>query len=364
MRLVHVSNGPLPYHTPILNELDSLVDLHVIYMSTSHPLGSFVDLWGSDPRYEYETYWSLPATWRRVDFRAQLSLGVSRRLSQLNPDTVLVISWGPLSWEPLVWCRRSRARTVMWSESTAFSGLLRGRASNSFRRALVSLADAVVTESSSATSFVRQLGATKVVTSCLPSPNAPTTIGAPERDHAASISYLFVGRLIARKRPLDAVGAFLDVMDELPGSTLTVVGDGPLLDAVVHASRGGAGRIEVLPRLEGRRLSRVYARSDVLVVPSQREGWGLVVNEALAHGLYVVATDEVASAIDLLEPGRGRVVRAGDRRALATALLEAGTVVRHGLEDRVARARDVSHCTAARFATDIARAATLAWSES
>lgn len=362
MRLVHVSNGPLPYHTPILNELGALVDLHVVYMSTGHPLGSFVDLWGTEPRYSYEMYWSVPITWRRVDFRAQVSFGVSRALRRLAPDTVLVISWGPLAWEPLLWSRRSRARAVMWAESTAFSGLFRGRASNLVRRAVVSLSDAVVTESSSATSFVRQLGASRVVTSCLPSPLVPSNDEEPG-ERGDSISYLFVGRLIARKRPLEAVDAFLDVASALPGATLSVVGDGPLHGAVAEAARRGGGRIELLPRLEGERLSHVYTRSDVLVVPARGEGWGLVVNEALAHGLFVVATDKVSSALDLLRPGCGIVVPADDRHALSRGLLEAGTVVSHTRDARSARAKCVARCTAANFAADIERAATWAWSE-
>lgn len=159
MRLVYVSDGPLPYHTPILNALRERLDLHVIYMAEGHPLGDFVDLWGAEPQYPYEMYWSFPIRFRRLDFRAQVSVGVGRRIRRSAPDAVLVSSWGPLTWEPLVWSKCSRTASVMWAESTATSGLFRGPVSNSVRRRVVSLADTVVTESSSATSFVHELGA-------------------------------------------------------------------------------------------------------------------------------------------------------------------------------------------------------------
>jgi glycosyltransferase involved in cell wall biosynthesis len=362
VKLVHVSNGPLPYHTPILNELASLVDLHVVYMSADHPLGSFQDLWGTEPRYSYEMHWSVPLRWRRLDFRAQASLFVSRKLTRLQPDTVLVISWGPLTWEPLVWSRLSRAKAVMWSESTEFSGLLRGRVSNSIRRGVVSLADAVVTESSSATRYVRTLGASKVVTSCLPSPHVPRSTTGPRTEGGGTPAYLFVGRFTPRKRPLEAIWAFEQVASELPGATLTLVGDGPLRREVAEAVGHAGDRVFLLPRLEGERLGRVYGSADVLLVPSLGEGWGLVVNEALAHGLFVVATDEVSSALDLIGPHSGTVVPARDRDAFVRALLEAGTTVRHTTHARRTRARSVEGCTAANFAADIERAALWAWS--
>ena len=362
MKLVHISNGPLPYHTPILNELASLVDLHVVYMSADHPLGSFQDLWGAEPRYSFEMHWSAPLRWRRRDFRAQVSIGVSRKLQRLEPDTVLVISWGPLAWEPLVWSRLNRVKAVMWAESTEFSGLLRGPVSNSVRRGVVTLADVVVTESRSATRYVRKLGAGKVVTSCLPSPNVPRTAIGPRTDPSDAPSYLFVGRLVPRKRPLEAIWAFEQVAANVPGATMTLVGDGPLRREVAEAVGRAGGRIRLLPRLEGERLGNVYAAADVLIVPSLGEGWGLVVNEALAHGLFVVATDRVSSALDLIGTGSGTVVPAKDRTALVRAVLEAGTTVPHTIQARRMRARSVEGCTAASFAADIERAARWAWS--
>src|SRR6266508_399515 len=101
LRIVCVSNGPLPYHTPILNELAAAARLEVIYMAHGHPLESFRDLWGVTPCFPYSFHWSWALTAPRHDFRAQLSVGVWRKLRRLDPDVVLVSSWGPLTWEPL-----------------------------------------------------------------------------------------------------------------------------------------------------------------------------------------------------------------------------------------------------------------------
>ncbi|MFN3493713.1 MAG: glycosyltransferase family 4 protein [Hydrogenophaga sp.] len=62
-----------------------------------------------------------------------------------------------------------------------------------------------------------------------------------------------------------------------------------------------------------------YDHADVLVLPSLHEGFGMVVTEAVAHGLPVVTTDGGALA-DTLPPGAGLVVPAGNAPALRAAL--------------------------------------------
>jgi glycosyltransferase involved in cell wall biosynthesis len=367
VRLVHISNGPLPYHTPILNALSDLVDLHVVYMSSDHPLKSFRDLWGTNPTFSHETCWSIPVGSSGSDFRLQVSAGVSARLRRLAPDTILVSSWGPLVFEPLVWRRLARRRAVMWAESTGFSGLLRGRVSNFIRKTATSMADTFVAESTSAANYLKTLGVEpfSVITSCLPSPLVPTSSlrAGHERRKTGSPAYLFVGRLIPRKRPLEVVRAFRAIATRVPGASLTIVGDGPLESAVAREAQVMSDRIRVVPRLEGEQLSAIYTSADILVVPSVREVWGLVVNEALAHGLYVIATDEVGSALDLVREDSGSIVPAGDRGALVRAMLHAAQAEPMDSEARNRRSQTVDHCTPAAFANDIYRAARAAWGE-
>jgi glycosyltransferase involved in cell wall biosynthesis len=81
-------------------------------------------------------------------------------------------------------------------------------------------------------------------------------------------------------------------------------------------------------RFEGARIAdevrAAYAAADVLVVPSREETYGMVVTEALAHGLPVIAT-EVGGLPETLGAGAdghrpGLLVAPGDPAALALAL--------------------------------------------
>jgi glycosyltransferase involved in cell wall biosynthesis len=71
-------------------------------------------------------------------------------------------------------------------------------------------------------------------------------------------------------------------------------------------------------------ISRAYVAADCLVLPSDYgETWGLVVNEAMVHGLPAIVSDRVGCGPDLVENGvTGRVVPFGDVGSLARALLE------------------------------------------
>jgi glycosyltransferase involved in cell wall biosynthesis len=68
-------------------------------------------------------------------------------------------------------------------------------------------------------------------------------------------------------------------------------------------------------------LPDYFARSDVFVLPSRHDGWGVVVNQALATGVPIIASDAVGAGFDYVENGvNGVTVKAGDVDELYSAL--------------------------------------------
>ena len=150
--------------------------------------------------------------------------------------------------------------------------------------------------------------------------------------------------MIPRKRPLELLESFRLVLHQLPKARLTIVGDGPLMTEVKEAAARMGDRVAVPGRREGADLSEIYARSDILVLPAVREVWGLVINEALAHGLYVIATDQVGSAHDLVRAQAGTIVPPDDREELAKAMVEAPRNAAPLMRRRGPRAREPCEC--------------------
>ncbi|WP_222262069.1 glycosyltransferase family 4 protein [Modestobacter marinus] len=366
MRVVYLATAPLPYDTPILNELSRRVDLHVVYLRQSHAMSSFVDDFGIPPEFEWSTHRSVSVRLPGLDFWTQVTIGLTGKLERLRPDVVMSKSWNPFILEALAWKTVRRRSFLMWSESTRVSGLLRGRVSQLLRRAVLRSSDRIVTIGSQASAWITEdLGvpADKVTTSCLPSGFADeaTTRGLFRRIgrfDAAAPRFLFVGRLVARKQPSRLLAAFTQVRAELPAATLTVVGDGPLRAELEARSSGDGSGVTFAGWAEGDELRRAMREHDVLVLPSEREVWGLVVNEALAHGLYVIATDDVGSAHDLLTtPAVGTRVPVHDTVALATAMTAAVATQRHSDDERRVRSQVIAECSAEQFAADLHEAA-------
>lgn len=89
------------------------------------------------------------------------------------------------------------------------------------------------------------------------------------------------------------------------------------------AAAGLGQRIRLLGSRDGAALERVYAATDVLVLPSLLETYGMVLTEALARGIPVIASDSgaIATTVGHTRHGvPGLLVRAGDRQDLAAAL--------------------------------------------
>ncbi|UVO55388.1 glycosyltransferase [Sphingomonas sp. SUN039] len=142
------------------------------------------------------------------------------------------------------------------------------------------------------------------------------TRSAAPRDRAGR-HYLAVGRLAAQKN-FDLLLTSFAAMAR-PDDRLTIVGEGPLRAALESraASLGIAAQV-AMPGHQNT-VGPWLADADALVLSSDYEGLGIVVIEALAAGLPVVATDCGPNMALLLE-GVGRLVPPRDTAALATAM--------------------------------------------
>ncbi|KXS37315.1 MAG: group 1 glycosyl transferase [Halomonadaceae bacterium T82-2] len=85
------------------------------------------------------------------------------------------------------------------------------------------------------------------------------------------------------------------------------------------AAHGLSERVHLLGERPPHALAKAYAAADLFVLPSHYEGYGMVISEALAHGLPVLTTTGGALAHTLPE-GAGLQVPPGDPAALAEAL--------------------------------------------
>lgn len=135
---------------------------------------------------------------------------------------------------------------------------------------------------------------------------------------------LYVGRLDPYKNVPQLVGAFAEAVRSLPeGTRLRIIGPP---DERYPEALNLARQQDLLPRMdweghvEDNTLLEAYRRATVLVLPSEYEGFGLPVAEAMACGTPVICSD--SSSLPEVAGDAARTVPAGDLFALKQALVE------------------------------------------
>jgi len=119
---------------------------------------------------------------------------------------------------------------------------------------------------------------------------------------ADKVIFLFVGRLIKRKNVDLIIQATCQLNSDRFG--LVIAGDGEELGNLKRLA-GNRQNIVFVGNVSQKELPAFYKMADVLVLPADKEPWGLVINEAMACGLAVIAFQHCGAAVDLVEEGTG-----------------------------------------------------------
>jgi glycosyltransferase involved in cell wall biosynthesis len=137
-----------------------------------------------------------------------------------------------------------------------------------------------------------------------------------------TVAVLFCAKLQPWKRPLDLLQAFASA--GVPDSLLLFAGEGPLKPALQTAAfkLGIADRVRFLGFVNQTQLPSLYTAADLMVLPSEYDAFGVVVNEAMLCGCPVVASDSVGAGRDLIAPvDPSFIYPCGDVTALTSILI-------------------------------------------
>ncbi|WP_245580873.1 glycosyltransferase family 4 protein [Daejeonella oryzae] len=134
----------------------------------------------------------------------------------------------------------------------------------------------------------------------------------------SSIVILFAGKLESNKNPFLLLSAFKN-LNYNQSCHLIIAGNGDLEEAL--KLEGQSDNIHFLNFQNQSYMPVLYQSCDIFCLPSQSESWGLAINEAMACGKAIVASDKVGSAIDLVKPGEnGYIFKSGNLKDLQEKL--------------------------------------------
>jgi len=139
---------------------------------------------------------------------------------------------------------------------------------------------------------------------------------------AAPITFFFCGQMILRK----GVDLLLLAFDRLIGkgldARLLLVGrEAELPQFLAKVSPATRAKIRYEGFQAPERLPEYFAKSDIFVLPSRHDGWGVVINQALAASLPIITSNAVGAGVDLVENGtNGMCVIPNDVDSLYSAM--------------------------------------------
>jgi len=124
---------------------------------------------------------------------------------------------------------------------------------------------------------------------------------------------LYVGRLSPEKN----LEALIRLFAGFPDYHLTLIGQGPLekkLQAILPAN------VTLVGHVPNEALGAWYQSHDIFILPSLKEPWGLVVEEALYYGLPVIASEQVGAKELVTHYQAGQLFSPGNEQSFKDAL--------------------------------------------
>ena len=129
---------------------------------------------------------------------------------------------------------------------------------------------------------------------------------------------VFLGRLKRHKNPDHALRAFALIKKELPHARMWVIGDGNMLEEL---KKKRIKDVVFYGHIKDEVKYDLLRKAHLLLVPSVREGWGLVVTEANAMGTPAIAYDSPGLRDSVVDQKTGILVKDKSPQNLANAAL-------------------------------------------
>jgi glycosyltransferase involved in cell wall biosynthesis len=345
VRLAIVANGPSPYrihqHRRIARELADDVELTSIFLHEHNwqawtaPLPEEIRpvVFGpGEAIHDKKSYGGWLREWRKAG-------KVTRWLREQQIDAVIITGYNdPGLMRIIASCRRAGIPNFMFGDSNIHGDRTRGfkrLVKKTYLSWVVNQLTGLLPCGEYGRQYFAQYGGDGKPNFYMPhepdygrlfavTPEERTAVQQKYGIRADRRYFLYAGRLAAVKRVDTLIDAFVRIAEERPDWDLLIIGGGELaenLKARVPAKLVDrvvwTGFID-----DADELARLYSCGHVFILPSSYEPWAVVVCEAAAAGLPIIASRVVGAAGELCREGvNGRLFTPGDVGELSERLL-------------------------------------------
>lgn len=116
-----------------------------------------------------------------------------------------------------------------------------------------------------------------------------------------SVVLMYSGRLIKSKGVQNLIDAARKLLNQGFNVYVLIVGEGSYRKTLESYCEGIESRVVFTGHVKSEEIHKYYYASDIFILPSYDDPWGLVVNEAMACGLPIIVSDATGCSIDLVK---------------------------------------------------------------
>ena len=344
MRIAILTNAPATYRTPVFERIAKApgVEARVFFDSASG--STVVD---RQPSYPHEFLQPAFNLRRRNyqdddDWAEQVSMGFSLsylpRLASFRPDVIVSGEFGWRTLNATLYARSAAIPLLIWWEGTRFTERKLAAIRRFARRGFARTSAGLLGFGRGSVDYLRDIAGEQTPVHFVPQvvDNQPiaeaTDRWRAQRERvreqlgARGVTLLCLSRLLPHKGIPQYISALRRLTDAVPEGAFTALfaGEGPEAETVERVAKDFPHAIRNLGMVSPGEIPRLFAASDVLVFPTLRDCWGMVVNEALAAGIPVLGSRYSGAAEELIRDDElGRLVDPLAPDSLDAALMAA-----------------------------------------
>ena len=263
------------------------------------------------------------------NWEIHLSLSLLPQLIKESPAIVISGGFSFLTIFSWLYSKIFNKKFIIWSAETIQTAKYYSKLRHVLRKFLVRQADGFVASGSLAKEYLLSLGAKEYKIFLAYYSITPGLLGLDpkkvlekKKSTEKKKRILYVGRLTKLKGVDLLIQAYKKVKKKYPNIELCLVGDGPDEDEFKKLAQG-TDDISFEGYKQYDQLLPYYLNSDLFVLPTLKDVWGLVVNEAMMCGLPVICSKYAGCCLDLIkEGGNGSIIDPENSKELSEAICQ------------------------------------------
>jgi glycosyltransferase involved in cell wall biosynthesis len=322
MKVLYITNIPAPYRIDFWNELGKYCDLTIWFESKNESNREWqIKNLGNNFKYKFLKGFT-------VGLDKHVNISIIHELTKEKFDIYILGSYSsPTEMMALQWLKFKGIPFILNSDG----GFIKGNENfliKKMKKHFISSASYWLSSGTNCSLYLEYYGAKKE--RIYEYPFSSVTFSHDElrllskeeeekikkKNSLRDIVFLTVGRFVHLKGIDVAIEAFKEIKND--NVSLIIIGGGPLKSHYERLIKHhGIKNIVIKDFMQKNELINYFKISDVFLLPTRSDVWGLVINEALNFGLPVITTNKAGAAFNIVTENNGFVVNSDDVSALS-----------------------------------------------